>query len=156
MNVRTKRIVAVFELVIVIALILWFLCPRGIDQALGIDQEAVTQVHVTLTGAGEKEGDNRELTLTPDDPAYGELMTLLSYQKYIPLYLDKDNRAVTLDYEVTLTFLQGEGAYSMTFSGDKPIWFVGSGMRDRSFRTSGGEAFQQEILDFLLAQAPAS
>ena len=149
MNVRTKRIIAVFELVIVIALIAWALCPRSIDQALGIDREAVTQVHVTLTGQEE----TREVTLNPDDPAYGELLALLEEQTYIPLYLDKDNRSVILDYEGNLTFYQGEAAYGMTFSGDKPIWFVGSGMRDRSFRTAGGEAFQQEILDFLLAQS---
>lgn len=151
MNVRTKRIIAVFELVIVIALIVWALCPRSIGQALGgsFDQEQVTQVQAVLT----KDGVSRDIFFSPDDPAYEALMTLLSSQKYVPIYLDKDTRYVTLEYDVILAFRQEGADHTMHFSGDDPIWFTGSDVRDRSFRTSGGEAFQQEILDFLLAQS---
>ena len=151
MNPRTKKILlfALAVVLILVAVVIWIRYPRTFDQAMGIDREAVNQVHVTLTG----QGGNRELTILPAATAYGELMALLEEPSYIPLYLDKGNRTMTLDYEVSLSFLQGEEAYGMTFSGDKPIWFVGSGMRDRSFRTSGGEVFQQEILDFLLEQA---
>ncbi len=156
MNVKTKRAIAVVELVIVIALVVWALYPRSIDQALGIDREAVTQVQVSLSGVGARQGEEQTFTLSPGDPGCEALLSLLSSQRYIPIYLDKDTRTASLDYEVQLTFFQGEAAYAMNFSGDKPIWFVGSGMRDRSFRTSGGEAFQQEILDLVRKQVQSA
>lgn len=151
MSRRTKHIIAVFALVIVIALAAFALWPRTLEQALGgrFNWAETTEVIVDLNSLNHDEG-NMTLIFTPDEERCEGLVDLLTSRRYIPIYLNDNTREITLDYTMHITFSQPDATYCLDMSGADVIWFSGSDVRDHSYRTAGGEAFQREILDYLL------
>ena len=136
-NRSTKHKIALVEIVIVVLLAVWLFFPKNFQKAMGydFDPEQVTAV-TALLAAGEEE---RTVDLSPADPAFEELMTLLESSRY---------RA------------QGAGgrqaaqAYTLSFSGGEQMDFHGSGEEgSRAFRPTEGLPLQQEVLDLLLEQA---
>ena len=102
---------------------------------------------------GEAEG-GRTLSLSPDDPAWEELLSLLSSKWYRPYYLEGSSRNVTLDYTVQITISQPEAVFRYSLTGDKAIDLAAGaeGTRGRSFQVTDSQTFQQSVLDFLLEQ----
>ena len=76
MNPRTKRTLTVTVVVVLVAALVWFLYPRSFAQAMGrsFDPENTCTVQAVLRKGGSSA---IEVTLSPEDPAYGELMALL-------------------------------------------------------------------------------
>ena len=148
MNPRTKRILIAAGLAVAVGLI-WLLFPRTLDQAMGgdFDRTEVLSVQALLMSRGE----SKEVTIDPKDPACQELLTLLDSRRYVRTP-PRQWQEITLAYHVILAFGTEGADHCMDFTGDDGMRFYGSHVRDRWFRTPGGEAFQQEILDLLLAQ----
>ena len=150
MNPRTKRTLTVTVVVVLLAVLVWFLYPRSFQQAMGrtFDPENICSVQAILH---EKGGPMTEITLSPEDPAYEELVSLLESKKYV-CTPGREWREITLDYSVTLAFGWEGGDSCLDFTGEDAMRFYGSHERERWYRVSGAQAFQQDVLDLLLAQ----
>ena len=85
-----KHKIALVELVVILAVAVYFFFPRPLSSALGsgFDPDAVTGVQVDLTAFGGEAEGGRTLSLSPDDPAWEELLSLLSSKWYRPYYLE--------------------------------------------------------------------
>ena len=143
-----KHKIALVELVVILAVAVYFFFPRPLSSALGsgFDPDAVTGVQVDLTAFGGEAERGRTLSLSPDDPAWEELLSLLSSKWYCPYYLEGSSRNVTLS--------QPEAVFRYSLTGDKAIDLAAGaeGNRGRSFQVTDSQAFQQSVLDFLLEQ----
>lgn len=75
-----KHKIALVELVVILAVAVYFFFPRPLSGALGsgFDPDEVTGVQVDLTAFGGEAEGGRTLSLSPDDPAWEELLSLLS------------------------------------------------------------------------------
>ena len=106
-----------------------------------------------LTAFGGEAERGQNPLLSPDDPAWEELLSLLSSKWYCPYYLE-EQRNVTLDYTVQITISQPEAVFPLFPDGDKAIDLAAGaeGNRGRSFQVTDSQAFQQSVLDFLLEQ----
>lgn len=153
-NLSKQHKIALVELVIVVVIALFFFCPRAFDGAMGwsFDPAEMEEVQILLQGTGDKAGDDRTITLTPGQPEYDGLIDLLESKLYFPYYLNGKQRDITLDYWVTILFTQPEnkGVRTYAFSGSRAIDTAGEDTRDRTFQLKDGQAFQQQVLDFLL------
>ena len=151
-----KHKIALVELVVILAVAVYFFFPRPLSSALGsgFDPDAVTGVQVDLTAFGGEAERGRTLSLSPDDPAWEELLSLLSSKWYCPYSLEGSSRNVTLDYTVQITISQPEAVFRYSLTGDKAIDLAAGaeGNRGRSFQVTDSQAFQQSVLDFLLEQ----
>ena len=151
-----KHKIALVELVVILAVAVYFFFPRPLSGALGsgFDPDEVTGVQVDLTAFGGEAEGGRTLSLSPDDPAWEELLSLLSSKWYRPYYLEGSSRNVTLDYTVQITISQPEAVFRYSLTGDKAIDLAAGaeGTRGRSFQVTDSQAFQQSVLDFLLEQ----
>lgn len=151
-----KHKIALVELVLVLLLAGYLFGPRGFSGAMGGDfvPAEMEQVQILLQGSGEHRNDDRSILLTPDQPAYQELIAKLESKRYVPYYLESKQRDVTLDYWVTMIFTlpDGRGMRTYAFSGDRAVDTAGSDTRDRTFQLWDSVAFQQSVLDFLLEQ----
>ena len=146
-----KHKIALVELVVFVAIVIWFLGPRSLDRTIGdFDPAAVTQIQADLTAF--QGGEGRTLTFSQGEPAFSQLMDLLQSKRYIPYDLDQDaQRSVTLGYRVDLTFSQGEASYTLSLTGDRAIVMGGDG-GTKTYQVTDSDAFQQSVLDFLLEQ----
>lgn len=151
-NRSTKHKIALVEIVIVVLLAVWLFFPKNFQKAMGydFDPEQVTAV-TALLAAGEEE---RTVDLSPADPAFEELMTLLESSRYRAQGAGGQDQGQGLGCRVTLTFRQAAQAYTLSFSGGEQMDFHGSGEEgSRAFRPTEGLPLQQEVLDLLLEQA---
>lgn len=150
-HLSRKHKIALVELVVFVAIVIWFLGPRSLDRTIGdFDPAAVTQIQADLTAF--QGGEGRTLTFSQGEPAFSQLMDLLQSKRYIPYYLDQDaQRSVTLGYRVDLTFSQGEASYTLSLTGDRAIVMGGDG-GTKTYQVTDSDAFQQSVLDFLLEQ----
>ena len=152
---KRKIIPLAAALAICAALLIWSEAPRSFSYASGIDPAEIVAVDIYLLAV---EAENSWwTTLPPDDPAFTALWDKLDSEKYYPLVTENVPKAlhmpggghgIHLDYEVNLFFRsRGEPPHHISIDGWEGIqmgrWF---------YRTSGGLAFQQELLDLLLAQ----
>lgn len=149
MNPRTKRGLTIAVLLVLLAALVWFLYPRRFDQAMGktFDPQEVVSVQAILHGSETL----LEVTLSPEDPAYEELLTLLESKKYVRTP-GREWQEITLDYSVILAFGREGGDNCLDFTGEDAMRFYGSHEGERWYRVSGAQAFQQKVLDLLLAQ----
>ena len=113
-----KHKIALVELVVILAVAVYFFFPRPL----------------------------RTLSLSPDDPAWEELLSLLSSKWYCPYYLEGSSRNVTLDYTVQITISQPEAVFRYSLTGDKAIDLAAGaeGNRGRSFQVTDSQAFLLE------------
>jgi hypothetical protein len=153
MNPRTRYIIAVCELLIVVGVVLYFFFPRTLDQALRgqFDRSQVTEIQALIVPYGEN-GEERRVTLTPGTDAYDDFLALLDTYHYSPYYLDTEDREEGLDAQVTITFTQDESTYTISLTGDQAIDMSGTDLSVKTYRTRGGIPFQEDILAFLLLQ----
>ena len=154
-------------IVIVAALVAIFTQSRTFTQIMGQDYapEKVDSVHVYLQAMGH-DAPSREVVLSGEDPAAQELLALLGSQTYDVGYEVGaiEGHAVPLDYTITLILTmepepeeEGVSSAFLYFDGSDEATMDGL---DRAAGSNGwvrthyqaDPAFQQEILDLLLAQ----
>ncbi len=125
---------------VVVVLAVVFLRPKGLDAALGdgFSPEEVTAVSATLSPAAGGEED------------FGQLLALLQEPSYSRTFTKDDQ--IALDYVVYLSFATEETwAWTYQFQGGKLVQ-AGPAGETKTYQISGGQATQERILDFLLAQ----
>ena len=153
MTKKTKRIISVIELIIIIPVLIWFFCPRTFSWACGqnYDRQDITAVTVR-TSAGNKAVDSTQvMELTPGSEDCDRLLDLLESRRYVPMYSEDEWDTMTLSYVIDITITTGKGPCTVSFSADSPIHFTddhGDRIHD-VFRVSGGE-FQQEVLSLVM------
>lgn len=154
-------------IVIVAALVAIFTQSRTFAQAMGqgYAPEKVDSVRVYLN-AMDHDIPSREVVLSGEDPAAQELLALLGSQTYDVGYEVGaiEGHAVPLDYTITLILTmepeseeEGASAAFLYFDGSDEATMDGL---DRAAGSNGWVrthyrvdlAFQQEVLDLLLAQ----
>ena len=168
MKKRTSGALAIGVVVVVVAALLAiFNQSRTFPQIMGQDYapEKVDSIHVYLQAMGH-DAPSREVVLSGEDPAAQELLALLGSQTYDVGYEVGaiEGHAVPLDYTITLILTmelepeeEGASASFLYFDGSDEATMDGL---DKAAGSNGWVrthyradlAFQQEILDLLLAQ----
>lgn len=145
MRKKTLLLGGILALLVVAAAALFW--PRTLPQAMGgdFDPAQLTAIQADLTAPGQ---ETRTLQLSPQDPAFQQLLDLLDSTRYVFWYPGSGPRQVTLEYTVALTFSQEMAVSTLTLCGDKAIDL--SNGSPKAYRATGGPAFQEEVLDFLL------
>ena len=160
MSRRTKHIIALFELVFLIAVVAFALCPRTLGQTLGkgFDWESTTQVVVELDNLGP-EKTSAQLSLTPGEATCQQVIDQLTSVRYTPVYLDSSNDSTEAAGErITVTFCQSDGKkYGLRISKDSSVvWSFGDDKRDKSYHAGHWETFWPETYGLLTALAAPS
>ena len=149
---RRRIVIALLELAIVAAILLYALAPRSLERATGrvYDRAAVTAVEVEMTAANEAAGDGaHRLSLTPGTADCDGLLDLLE-RHYIPYYLDTDWEENIRSYAVTVTITTEKGECAVSFTENDPIRITSDALdRAKTYRIWNG-AFQGETLAYLL------
>ena len=136
--------------IVVVAVI--FLRPKGLSAALGdgLAPDQVTQVTAQVT---ERMEDAPDVTVTvaAQDEAFPQLLALLQEPSYSRTFSQEEDAYLGAVVSMTLTGSQGQ-SWAYSFQGGKLIQ-AGPAGETKTYQISGGQATQQEILDFLLKQA---
>jgi|GEM_PF-2899080 len=150
----TKRrvIIALLELAVVAALLVYALAPRSLERATGgvYDRSAVTAVEVEMTAANtEAESEAHRLSLTPGTEACDGLLDILE-RRYTPYYLDTNWEENIRSYAVVITLTTAQGECTVSFTENDPIRMTSTGLdRPKTYRIWNG-TFQGETLAYLL------
>lgn len=158
MKTRTKVIIALLEVAIVAGLLLYALAPRSLARATkGVyHREGVTAVTVEMTAANQQaESEAHMLTFSPGTEECDQLLDLLD-RRYVPYYLDVNWEESIVSYEAVISITTTEGACTVSFTENHPIRVTSTNLdRPKTFRVWNG-TFQQQMLDFLVAQEAAA
>lgn len=138
------------------AVLLFSFWPRSFTQALfNVPVEQLASIEVMLDPVDNGETGYYRLTLTPEDNGFNQLLELLASRRYLPLFPGDYGRSLLMEYSVWISFsylydgrlyTSPNGVY---LTGDRPI-MIGR----RNYTVSRSEAFQQTVLDLVLAQGP--
>ena len=152
MVARRRIIIALFELAIVAAILLYALFPRTLGQATGhiYDRASLTAVEVEMTAANAAVEDGvHALSLTPGTEECDGLLDLLE-RRYIPYYLDTDWEENIHSYSVVITMTTKTDACTLSFTENNPIRITSTALdRPKTYRIWNG-TFQGETLAYLL------
>lgn len=157
-HVSTKKpLILVGILAILTAFLMAAYWPSTLPQVLGKDFAQLKEVQIHLSHVRDN-SPSRDLTLSPDDPATGDLLALLEGQRYRPVYHNPwgaiSGHPVALDYAIYGVFVfQGEdGGVSVPFyfDGYREVSIGSGGPFRKGYRLD--PAVQQAVLDLLLAQ----
>ena len=153
MTKKTKRIISVIELIIIIPVLVWFFCPRTFSWACGqnYDRADLTAVTVEMSGANTELDTAQSFSLTPGSAECDKLLDLLESRHYVPMYSEDEWDTMTLGYVIDIRMETSKGPCTVSFSADSPIFFAddhGDRIHD-TFRVSGG-TFQQEVLSLVM------
>lgn len=150
---RTRRIVAVVELFLTLALIVFFFFPKDLEGALGLGfrREDLERIDVHLSAISVEVSEERDLTLLPGDPAFETVMDLLESRRYTPVYLE-DRGSTPVGKLTHLTLVSERGERYLPLLGGALMDITGTDVRDKTFRVRDGAAMQEELLALLLAQ----
>lgn len=149
-KVKPEGAVGLLLIAVVVVLAVVFLRPKGLDAALGdgFSPEEVTVVSATLSPAAG--GEEITLDIPAGEEAFGQLLALLQEPSYSRTFTKDDQ--ISLDYVVYLRFANEETwAWSYQFQGGKLVQ-AGPAGETKTYQISGGQATQERILVFLLAQ----
>lgn len=149
---RKRKVGAVGLLLIaaVVVIAVVFLRPKGLAAVLGdgFSPERVTAISAILSPATG--GTQITLEIPAEEEAFGQLLALLQEPSYSRTFAKDDQ--FTLGYVVYLSFATEETwAWTYHFQGGKLIQ-AGPTDQTKTYQISGGQATQEKILDFLLAQ----
>lgn len=147
---KPEGAVGLLLIAVVVVLAVVFLRPKGLDAALGdgFSPEEVTVVSATLSPAAG--GEETTLDIPAGEEAFGQLLALLQEPSYSRTFTKDDQ--ISLDYVVYLRFANEETwAWSYQFQGGKLVQ-AGPAGETKTYQISGGQATQERILVFLLAQ----
>lgn len=82
---RAKIIWAVVMLVCAALLMLAFF-PRSFERVIDAKIDDISKISVNILPYGD--GEDRQAELTPEAPAFGDLLDLLNREKYTPLVIE--------------------------------------------------------------------
>ena len=85
MSRRRNLLILVGILAILTAFLMAAYWPSTLPQVLGKDFAQLKEVQIHLSHV-RNNSPSRDLTLSPDDPATGDLLALLEGQRYRPVY----------------------------------------------------------------------
>lgn len=85
MSRRRNLLILVGILAILTAFLMAAYWPSTLPQVLGKDFAQLKEVQIHLSHVRDN-SPSRDLTLSPDDPATGDLLALLEGQRYRPVY----------------------------------------------------------------------
>ena len=144
---RTRRIVAVVELFLTLALIVFFFFPKDLEGALGLGfrREDLQRIDVhlsTISVEVDEEGD----------PAFETVMDLLESRRYTPVYLE-DRGTTPIEKLTHLTLVSEKGERYLPLLGGALMDITGTDVRDKTFRVRDGAAMQEDLMTLLLAQS---
>lgn len=120
MSRRRNLLILVGILAILTAFLMAAYWPSTLPQVLGKDFAQLKEVQIHLSHV-RNNSPSRDLTLSPDDPATGDLLALLEGQRYRPVYHNPwgaiSGHPTALDYAIYGVFVfQGEdGGVSVPF-----------------------------------------
>ena len=158
MTKKQKRWLALGGAALAVGLLAWAFWPRTFAQTVGegYDPSQIWEMQVTLNDVADPDL-SRAVVLSAGDPALEEALSILNGQRYRPIYHwgAITGKSVPLDYYITgfLVFeKEGDGypASFFYFSGNREAVLSRLDGEGRSYRVE--QAFQQELLDLLLAQ----
>lgn len=151
---RTRRIVAVVELFLTLALIVFFFFPKDLEGALGLGfrREDLQRIDVHLSTISVEVDEERDLTLLPGDPAFETVMDLLESRRYTPVYLE-DRGTTPIEKLTHLTLVSEKGERYLPLLGGALMDITGTDVRDKTFRVRDGAAMQEDLMALLLAQS---
>lgn len=157
MSRRRNLLILVGILAILTAFLMAAYWPSTLPQVLGKDFAQLKEVQIHLSHVRDN-SPSRDLTLSPDDPATGDLLALLEGQRYRPVYHNPwgaiSGHPVALDYAIYGVFVfQGEdGGVSVPFyfDGYREVSIGSGGPFRKGYRLD--PAVQQAVLDLLLAR----
>ena len=157
MSRRRNLLILVVILAILTAFLMAAYWPSTLPQVLGKDFAQLKEVQIHLSHV-RNNSPSRDLTLSPDDPATGDLLALLEGQRYRPVYHNPwgaiSGHPTALDYAIYGVFVfQGEdGGVSVPFyfDGYREVSIGSGGPFRKGYRLD--PAVQQAVLDLLLAQ----
>ena len=149
---RRRIIIALLELAIVAAILIYALAPRSLERATGgvYDRAAVTAVEVEMTAANAGvEDQDHKLSLTPGTADCDGLLDLLE-RRYTPYYTGTDWEESIRSYTAVVTITTTEGECAVSFTENDPIRITSTKLdRPKSYRIWNG-TFQGEALAYLL------
>ena len=158
MTKKQKRWLALGGVALAVGLLAWAFWPRTFAQTVGegYDPSQIWEMQVTLNDVADPDR-SRAVVLSAGDPALEEALSILNGQRYRPIYHwgAITGKSVPLDYYIAgfLVFeKEGDGypASFFYFSGNREAVLSRLDGEGRSYRVE--QAFQQELLDLLLAQ----
>lgn len=156
---KYKPLFAVTAAALVAVALVVLSCPRRIEACLGQEfhWQQVQQLQVNLSPMDG--ADTIRFTLAPGDAAFEDLVERLDAQRWRCQPFDQSVQyTVELDYLVDLSFFDGI-PYRISFYGDRFVQLnIAGDLRACTIAgLDSGEsrAFQQELLDLLLASAPS-
>ena len=149
---KTEGKIGLLLIAIVIVVAVVFLRPKGLDAALGngFTPDQVTQITAQVTERMEDQPDVT-VTLSSSDEAFPQMLALLQEPSYSLTFTKEEDAYLGAVVSITITGNEGQN-WSYNFHGGKLIQ-SGSDGKMKTYQISGGQATQQEILDFLLEQA---
>ena len=153
MTKKTKRIISVIELIIIIPVLVWFFCPRTFSWACGqnYDRADLTAVTVEMTAGNQALDEAASFSLTPGSAECDKLLDLLESRHYVPMYSEDSWDTMTRSYVIDIHMETPKGPCTVSLSADSPIGFAddhGDRIHD-TFRVTGG-TFQQEVLELVM------
>lgn len=144
MSRRRNLLILVGILAILTAFLMAAYWPSTLPQVLGKDFAQLKEVQIHLSHV-RNNSPSRDLTLSPDDPATGDLLALLEGQRYRPVYHNPwgaiSGHPTALDGGVSVPFY---------FDGYREVSIGSGGPFRKGYRLD--PAVQQAVLDLLLAQ----
>lgn len=147
---KPEGVVGLLLIAAVVVVAIVFLRPKGLDAALGggFSPEKVTAISAALSPADG--GAQITLDIPAGEEAFGQLLALLQEPSYSRTFTKEDQ--ISLEYVVYLSFATEETwAWTYHFQGGKLV-LAGPTGQEKTYQISGGQATQEKILDFLLAQ----
>lgn len=148
---KKEGAIGLLLIAVIVVVAILFLRPKDLSAALGdgFAPEAVTAISATLSPVTTG-GEEITLDIPAGEEAFGQLLALLQEPSYSRTFAKDDQ--FTLGYVVYLSFATEETwAWTYHFQGGKLIQ-AGPTDQTKTYQISGGQATQERILDFLLAQ----
>ena len=148
---KKEGAIGLLLIAVIVVVAILFLRPKDLSVALGdgFAPEAVTAISATLSPVTTG-GEEITLDFPAGEETFGQLLALLQEPSYSRTFTSDEQ--IALGYQVYLSFATGEAwAWSYQFPGSKLIQ-AGPTDQTKTYQISGGQATQERILDFLLAQ----
>lgn len=148
---KKEGAIGLILIAIIVVVAILFLRPKDLSAALGdgFAPDQVTQVTTQITERMEDQADVTA-TIAAEDEAFPQMLALLQEPSYSRTFSKEEDAYLGAVVSMTLTGIQGQ-SWEYCFQGGKLIQ-AGPAGETKTYQISGGQATQQELLDFLLEQ----
>ena len=148
---KKEGAIGLILIAIIVVVAILFLGPKDLSAALGdgFAPDQVTQVTAQITERMEDQADVT-VTVAAEDEAFPQMLALLQEPSYSRTFSQEEDAYLGAVVALTITGSQGQ-SWEYRFQGGKLIQ-AGPAGETKTYQISGGQATQQELLDFLLEQ----